>query len=158
MTPGPPPTPTATLKLRRSWRANRNPAEPKGDGKAPTCPSWLDAEGKKAWRYMAKILKRRGTISSEDQHALAMYCAAWSRYLKAEAFLQKNGSVRPVKNYKGEVIGEKPWSQHGIQRDLAKQLRAYQQEFGLTPSARSRIVASGAEREPEHKSKFFAAG
>ena len=154
MPPGPPPTPTKVLKLRGSWRARRNPSEPKGDNRAPSCPSWLDAEGKKAWRYVVPILQKRGTISSEDQHALAIYCGCWSRYRLMVEAIQEHGVVMEVVSKHGEVH-DRARPEHRIMMDLTKTLRAYQHEFGLTPSARSRIGVASAPASRGSGSKFF---
>ena len=151
---GPKPTPTAQLKLRGSWRANRNPDEPSFEPSIPTCPSFLDAEGKREWRRLCKVLGAASVITEADRGALALLCHAWSEFvaadkLVAETHLTQRSDrggyyINPAVNVRTSA-----WSRY---------LKAAA-EFGCTPSARSRVKVGGQgeqEGQKQGKQRFFA--
>ena len=138
---GPPPEPTA-IKARK-WNPDKqavNHREPKPSPDVPSCPRWLDKEAKAAWRWLVPQLKNMGVLTRIDGHALTNYCQTWARWRAAEEFLQKHGNVIPFKDNSGRVKSLQPVPQVGIARTLLHDLRRYQQEFGMTPSARTRIM------------------
>jgi P27 family predicted phage terminase small subunit len=158
-TRGPPPTPTNILRRRGSWRGNR-PDEPKGPRGRPRCPKWLDDEAKAAWRRVVPRLAAMGVLSLIDGHALVRYCCLWSRWRKAEQFLQGQGEVYLDKDESGRVRGVRPYPQVKIAAQLSEQLLRIEAQFGLTPSARTRLVAPAAPEIPdaEDKRRFLDLG
>ncbi len=136
---GPPPAPTATLKLRGSWRGELNKDEPQPPPGRPRCPPWIDAYGKSAWRQIVPQLEQMGVLSKIDGHALVVLCQTWARWRKAEEFINKHGETYPVKDDAGKVRFLKKFPQVSVAESCAKTLNRFMQEFGLTPSARTRI-------------------
>jgi P27 family predicted phage terminase small subunit len=145
---GPKPTPTAVLRARNSWRGSVNRGEPEFDATPPRCPGWLDAEAKKYWAALAPWLGVADVLRRTDANALARYCTLLARWRKCEEFIQKHGDTYTVKNNKGEVVGVKEFPQVRRASDLAAQLVRLEAEFGLTPSARSRIAVDPAAKPP----------
>ena len=141
---GPPPTPTG-LRIVKGNPGKRplNTQEPKPRGGPPRCPSWLDDEAKRVWRRTVRELAGLNVLTHADRDALAAYCQTFSRWKRAELFLQERGDVYSLKDDKGGVKCLQQFPQVAIARNLAQLVRSYQQEFGLTPSARSRIRADG---------------
>lgn len=134
--PGPPPKPTAMLKLSGSWRAAaRDQTEPKPLAGPPPRPDWLDEEGVAAWEHLVPILARMRVLTEADAMALSMLCEAWSRYRRATDMLAKHGDVYQS----GQTLRRSPYS--AMQMELALIVRRMLSEFGLTPAARGRIVA-----------------
>lgn len=114
---------------------NREPAPAK---KAPRCPSWLEDEAKKEWKRMAKVLEAMGLLTEMDMAAFAGYCQAYARWKEAEEFITQHGSmVRTPNGYLQQV------PQVSIAQTNQKIMLKFCEQFGLTPSARSRIVAGG---------------
>jgi len=74
-----------------------------------------------------------------DANALTRYCQLWARWKKAELFVQKHGDVYPLKDESGRTKCLMPFPQVAIANKLAAQLTGLEQEFGMTPSARTRI-------------------
>ena len=70
---GPPPTPTASLRLRGSWRGKTRPDEPQPETGIPPVPKYLDADQKKLWRRLAKQLDAIGVMTKLDGEALGRY-------------------------------------------------------------------------------------
>lgn len=131
------PKPTA-LKILEGNPGKRplNINEPKPISKAPKCPSWLEAEAKKEWRRVAKGLEQIGALAEIDMAALAGYCQAYARWKEAEEFISKHGSlVKTPSGYWQQV------PQVNIASSYLKIMLKCCEQFGLTPSARSRIVA-----------------
>jgi len=119
-------------------------AEPKPTPVAPTCPSGLKGEAKREWRRIVPELERLGLLTLVDRAALASYCQAWGRAVSAEKVLAEKGLVKETPNgylqQRPEVsIAFKSW----------QAVRAFAAEFGLTPSARSRLSVQKPEDEAE---------
>ncbi len=80
-----------------------------------------------------------GVLTVVDGDAAAIYAQTFSRWRAAEEFLAKHGEVYPIRDTNGQIKCMQQFPQVSIARNLLLVLRAYQQEFGLTPAARSRI-------------------
>lgn len=132
---GPMPKPTQLRVLEG------NPSHrplPKGEVKPPAVmppvPEWLDADGRKEWRRVAPQLHKLGLLTEIDGHALGRYCLAMASLLKAQAVLEAKGfTVSTPSGYKQQ----RP--EVAIVRNMLLITRAYAIEFGMTPSARTRI-------------------
>jgi P27 family predicted phage terminase small subunit len=132
--PGPAPTPTH-LKIVRGVRRDRiNDKEPKPTKKTPPCPAWLSAEGKKVWRRTSKQLTEMGLLYACDGDSLAAYCEAVVRHQKACEVINSTGIL--IKGRRDGVV-KNPAVQ--VARDAEATIKAFAQEFGLTPSARTRL-------------------
>lgn len=130
------PKPTA-LKLLEGNSGKRplNIAEPKPTG-VPECPDWLEDEAKAEWERVGTILENMGMLTSVDTTAFAGYCQAYARWREAEEFLTQHGSiVRTPNGYLQQV------PQVSIAQTNLKIVLKFCEQFGLTPSSRSRIVA-----------------
>ena len=138
---GPRPTPTAILKLRGSTLVTpeREASEVHGPAGTPDRPEWLDDQAKAAWDELAPLLEGMGVLTRIDGNALARYCRLWSRWRKMEAFIEEKGEMYPLRTEDGGVKCFQQWPQVAIANKLAQQLTRLEQEFGLTPSARTRI-------------------
>ena len=159
-TRGPPPTPTKILAMRGSWRAGRNPAEPRPEPGRPRCPKWLDTDAKAAWRRLVPQLDRMGVLTRIDGNALTRYCTLFSRWKKAEQFLQERGEVYLDKDESGRVKGVRPYPQARMAAQLSEQLLRFENHFGMTPSARTRlsVPAGEAPQDDQDKRRFLKLG
>jgi len=150
---GPRPTPTHLLQLRGSKLVNkdRREREVKGPEGLPDKPEWLDEMGQKAWDFLVPLLQQMGVLTRIDANALSRYCQLWSRWREAEAFIAKHGLMYPLKDDAGKPKCFQPWPQVSIANKLAQQLTRLEQEFGMTPSARSRLIlATPVKHCPEN--------
>lgn len=137
------PKPTA-LKLLEGNPGRRplNPNEPKPQGKMPRCPAWLEEEAKKEWKRMGKILGEMGMLTDMDMAAFAGYCQSYARWKAAEEFITQHGDmVRTPNGYLQQV------PQVSIAQTNLKILLKFCEQFGLTPSARSRIIAGSDKKD-----------
>jgi P27 family predicted phage terminase small subunit len=158
---GPAPTPTNISKLRGSTLVTkrREATEVKGPAGKPRCPQWLDADSRAAWRQLVPMLEQMGVLTRIDGNALARYCRLWSRWRKAEAFIEQKGDMYPLRDEKGGIKCFQQWPQVAIANKLAQQLTRLEQEFGMTPSARARLnLTTQAPERANDKSRFFDTG
>lgn len=145
---GPPPKPTALKLLNgNAGKHPLNAREPRPTVGTPHCPEWLSEESRRVWKRLVPQLRMMKVLTVVDADALAAYCHTYVRWRDAEDFLSKHGMVYPIRDDQGRVKCMQQWPQVSIARNLLLVLRAYQQEFGLTPAARARIVIAG-EDEP----------
>lgn len=143
---GPPPKPTA-VKILYGNPGNRrlNMREPKPPAGDPRCPSWLGPEARREWKRVVPLLRRMKVLTIVDGDALTAYVQTYARWRAAEEFLAKHGEVYPLRDEQGRIRCMQQFPQVAISRHLIQVLRAYQQEFGLTPSSRSRIVCGDSD-------------
>ena len=117
-----------------------NEYEPKPLKKAPPCPKWLELEAKKEWRRLAKTLEAMGVLTDADMAAFAGYCQAYARWKEAEERITDRGLViRTPSGYPQQV----PYI--SIAQQYLKLMQQFAEQFGLTPAARSRIIAGNGE-------------
>ena len=159
---GPAPTPTPILQLRGSTlvskRRQKNEAQvPAG---APDRPDWLDEDARKMWDHLLPMLDGMGVLTRVDGNSLARYCRLWSRWRKAESFIEEKGDMYPLRGDDGQVKCFQQWPQVAIANKLAQQLTRLEQEFGMTPSARARlqVAPTATGMTGSAKSRFFQVG
>ena len=131
------PKPTA-LKVLEGNPGKRplNGREPVPPRAALKCPAWLLPEAKKEWRRLAKQMEQIGILTEVDMAAFAGYCQAYARWKEAEEFITQHGSiVKTPSGYWQQV------PQVSIAQTYLKIMNRFAEQFGLTPSSRSRIIA-----------------
>lgn len=108
------------------------------------------------WKQIVPLLEAMKVLTRVDRNSLTRYCQTWSRWKKAEMFIQKHGEVYPIKDDSGKTKCLMPFPQVAIANKLSATLRGLEQEFGMTPSARSRISVQVTPRQTdERKARFF---
>lgn len=139
------PKPTAVKVLEGNpGKRSLNTQEPQPRKKAPRCPVCLEEEAKKEWKRMAKQMEQLGILTEVDMAAFAGYCQAYARWKEAEEFITQHGSiVKTPSGYWQQV------PQVSIAQTYLKIMNKFCEQFGLTPAARSRIVADARE-DKEH--------
>ena len=139
------PTPTALKVLEGNpGKRKLNDREPQPLKKAPSCPAWLELEAKKEWRRLAKQMEAIGILTEIDRAAFAGYCQAYARWKEAEEFISQHGTiVRTPSGYWQQV------PQVSIAQTYLKVMNKFAEQFGLTPAARSRIIAGNSQTKAE---------
>ena len=120
-------------------------------------PDWLDPDAKEAWGQVVPLLLEMGVLTKVDGNALGRYCQLWSRWKAAELFIQKHGSVYPIKDERGRTKCVQQFPQVAIAHRLSLALTRLEAEFGLTPAGRSRIQVGSSSQlnDAPDKSHFF---
>ena len=132
---GPRPAPTSLKVLRGDTPSRVNQRAPVPGAGDLDPPGWLRSEAVEVWQRLAPDLERRGVLTAWDVDALAILCDAIVQYRQASALVAHAGVI-----IKGRRDGAVKNPALQIVRDTAQTIRAYCQEFGLTPSARSGVV------------------
>ena len=143
--------PTALKKLEGNpGKRPLSQNEPQPDPTMPKCPWWLDYHARKEWGRVCPELHRLGLLTIVDRTALAGYCMAYSRWLRAERELLKGFTYQYIDKDFQTKRTNKP--EVAIARDALNQVRAFCTEFGLTPSSRTRIsIKEGGSGDPLDK-------
>lgn len=108
----------------------------------PRPPKHLKGEALKEWRRITSELDRYGMVSAVDRGALAMLCTLWGRYVQAEEMIEKQAAAAPgsygmfVKTPNNFAV-QSPWL--AVSNKAMEQYKVLCAEFGMTPSARSRL-------------------
>lgn len=125
------PLPKAILKLRNSSELRRRRhknTEPEAPDGCPGCPSWLDTEGKREWKRTTAALASMGILSSADRAVIAGLCQNWSVFVRASRELNAM-----------DGLGRDARATVATCSDSYKNYLRACEQFGLTPSARTRI-------------------
>ena len=160
MKPGTKPKPTH-LKLIEGNRGKRplNRKEARIAPALPDPPPHLSADALEEWNRVAGWLHRIGLLSEVDRAALAAYAQAYGRWVQAERAIAKmaekdqlTGGLM-IKTSNGNAV-QNPLV--GTANKAAADMMRYAAEFGMTPSARSRIAAQPPEEGADPADRFFS--
>lgn len=106
----------------------------------PDCPTHLSVGAKKEWKRIAPELERLGLIAKIDRAALAIYCQTFARWEHAEKKLKEEGDEGLVYAMPSGYKQTSPWLQ--ISNRCVELIYKSLAEFGMTPSARSRVTVT----------------
>jgi P27 family predicted phage terminase small subunit len=159
LTSGRKPSPTA-LKLVKGNPGKRalNKKEAKLDLAEPTPPEFLNTDAKVEWGRVVGTLYRAGLMTELDRAVLAAYCQAYGRWAQAERALSRMADkdeynrALMVKTHNGTAI-QNPLV--GTANKAKADMVRYALEFGMTPSARSKVNATPHEQSAEDITKEF---
>jgi P27 family predicted phage terminase small subunit len=124
----------------RKDRSSKN--EPKPELAIPPVPPELSDDAKLEWGRASVDLYRMGLLTHIDRMALAAYCDSCGIFIRARRLLTKMGEDGTdgllTKTAQGNVI-QNPLI--GIANKAKRDMMAYAEQFGMTPSARARVNA-----------------
>ena len=149
------PKPTALKKLEGNpGKRKLNTKEPVPAKGMPDCPKWLFPEAKEEWKRLCQKLSEMGVLTEIDMAAFAAYCQSYARWKEAQEHIDSEGSTfETEKGYQQQTT----WV--GIANTNQKLMLQAASEFGLTPSARSRIMAaSGIGKDDEDEMESLLGG
>ena len=148
------PTPTNVLKLRGSWRGEINKNEPQPEAVAPEMPTGLDGMAKDCWEQLVPILSDMRVLTVADGMALYLLAETYATWRRADEMIKKDGDVYPIKDNDGNLkyLPQSPYV--SIARNSAKALKDLLCEFGLTPSARSRVQTTGDNQSKQQDERM----
>lgn len=141
---GPAPLPTAVKVLRGNPGKRRlNDREPQpGAERLPSAPRWMGEEARRQWRKVAGPLHRCGLLTEIDALALAMLCEAFAQYIKAKETVDTDGML--LTGATGNLYQHPAVS---LMKGARVEILKWAREFGMTPSARSRITLDAPGEE-----------
>jgi P27 family predicted phage terminase small subunit len=145
------PKPTALRILHGDRKDRINYREPVPAVGPMEPPDGMSDEVRAVWDFTVHHLTVMGLAMPSDRECLRAYCEAVVGHAKASAVVARSAIL--VKGLHGTLV-RNPALQ--IQRDMAKTLLRFAQEFGLTPAARTRIET--ADQDTGERSPFAGAG
>jgi P27 family predicted phage terminase small subunit len=138
------PMPSAVHELRGDYEKDpqrRRVNEPKPPKGIPQAPEYLDEFAKEEFELITKIMNAMGILTLADSSALVMYCETFSSWRKAAAKTLESGAWTIRHDKDGNAISSRcEWDR--IRERSADACRRWLIEFGLTPSARTRLQVS----------------
>ena len=137
------------------WKAMTGQAPARADAPpvqftpgAPPCPAHVERNRAAfaEWQRIVPELVTAGLLCTVDAAALAMYCLAYARWVKAEEQIQLQEQL----GYEGEIKkaanGFEQLSQwYIVSSKEQERLHKMLTEFGLSPSARARVRGMSAQ-------------
>ena len=113
-------------------------------------PDWLCEVAQSEWVRLSADLFKIGLITKADEVEFAVYCQAYAELQEAEDALVKYGRTQVTKD---GFERKSPWL--SIRDEAWKRIHQAAQQFGLTPSSRTKIDVQ--EKSPiDDKSKYIA--
>src|SRR5210317_960083 len=154
---GPKPQPTV-LKLARGNPGCRklNDAEPKPKADKIEPPKYLTGESLKCWKVITPGLIATGVMTEADVPTLARYCTMHEQWLLYLAEVRAGNDILVILNDDGSVKYQQSSPAATMQQKLATSMLRIEQEFGLTPSARTGIVAQKNDQEEDPLARFIS--
>ena len=136
-----------------------NENEPKPSG-AARCPTQLRPEVRKIWRRLSRVLHPLGLLTAGDADSFALLCVALERWHRAQQQIIAFGEVIRVKD-RPQLS---PWLRVAAEAEAT--IIRIGAEFGLSPSARTRLFASPLApiptpvtvEQPDISESFFTEG
>jgi P27 family predicted phage terminase small subunit len=142
MTKGRKPKPTALKVLEGTARKDRilkNEMQPARLDGLPLAPDFLTERGREEWHYLCTELHALGMLHRVDLSLIGAYCNELSIYFEAEAILRAKGRIMTLKNPDGTIKYIQQAPHVAIARNALKTAMQLGSQFGVTPSARTRI-------------------
>lgn len=152
---GPAPLPTAIKEARGTQKSTRtNKSEPKPKRGDPGIPESLrkSKEGRELWTKLVKQLDKMKVLTIADGAALEGLCRSYLRATEADKMVEKHGLL--VKTAWGTLQSNPAVS---VSRSSWAEVRKFAQEFGLTPSSRSRVTEVPEEENERQNAEESAA-
>lgn len=152
---GPKPMPEAVKRLMGS--RNIRPDVPNTGEFAldehanPEPPDFLDDRAIEQWRDLTPKLGKMRVLTELDLWALAATCEAYSEYRDCADLVQEFGRTYETFNQNGGVM-VRPRPEVAQKSDAWRRWIAGLREFGLTPSARTKVSTSSPGDEDEFES------
>jgi P27 family predicted phage terminase small subunit len=123
-------------------------------GPPPECPEWLDAEAHVMWGRLAPVLARLGRLDATNAESFAAYCQCWAQWRLANETVRAAGLTTLSSDGKGKtMLRIHPAATYAA--EMARQLRSFAAEFGLTPSSQVRIKTAPINAEADELNSFL---
>ena len=153
---GPRPEPTI-IKMAKGNPGKRplNKSEPKPPSDDITPPEYLSGKSLEKWHEITPQLKCMGVMTKADVETIGRYCTMWEQWLKYLDQCRRGLDVLVIRDEAGKVKYMQSSPAATMQQKLATSMLRIEQEFGLTPSARTGIVAQKNDQEDDPLARFL---
>lgn len=131
-----------------------NANEPKPGRQRPSAPAHMSDKARETWGYVSGLLDRMGVLTEADSLALEVLCEAYADFLRARQVLKDFGSnYYETVNQTGGVM-HRAHPAVAVMQDADRRIKAWLAEFGMSPSARTRVKVDG-EQEEDTAAQYF---
>lgn len=120
----------------------------------PHRPRGLSAEERRVWGETIKRLDALGVLSRADGATLRRYCEISVLRQRCVEFIRKNGFSYEIQTPRGTFV--RPYPEVQLEAAYSRQLLLIEQQFGLTPAARSRVRVGSPRRPVDPRSRYFS--
>ena len=136
------------LKLVRGNPGKRaiNRSEPKPRRERPSAPAHISDTAREVWGQAVLTLDEMGVLTAADVFAIEVLCEAIADHRDAGETIAAEGRFYETTTKEGSAM----WRLHpavALRSDADRRVRGWCAEFGLTPSARSRIETTPKQAE-----------
>lgn len=150
------PLPTEIKRTRGTLRKHRTTDGemelPTVNSDLPAPPEWLTDNGKAEWITVTSDLNKAGILAYADLSLVAMYCNEISTYIECQEQMAKMSTrVMVIKDDAGKVKYAQQLPYQKIANDCVEKALKLAAEFGLTPSARTRIGTLTKDKKGDKK-------
>lgn len=149
------PVPTEVKKARKTARSDRiNADEIQLDtvDAIPVPPDILNEDGKELWYVFCNQAHKIGLLHSIAYPQIVDYCLQWQIYLYNAGIISESSTPGTAVYNDGKTHGLA--SQYKAMIAARKEMIAFESNWGLNPSSKTRIVSSGSTGSPKGKSRF----
>ena len=153
---GPRPEPTI-IKMAKVNPGKRplNKSEPKPPSDDINPPSWVTGVSLEKWEEVVPKLVGMGVMTNADIDTIARYCTMHEQFVKYLEQVRRGLDVLVIRDEKGKVKYMQSTPAATMMTKLAASMLRIEQEFGLTPSSRTGIVASKPEEKDDTDKILF---
>lgn len=136
------------LKMQGSFVKHperENKLAPVANGQEPEMPSYFNEDEKQKWNELLYDMRQNHIVSSDLREIMIAYCTAYGGWMNARRVVEKSGIVLVKKTDDGAQFKRNPFAVelHKFREEMNRLLP----ELGLTPSARSKMVANIPKEE-----------
>lgn len=112
----------------------------------PQPPPDLDAAALAHWQSLTDMMAEAGYLSALDGDALTLYMSLWTRWVEAEAMVDKEGAVIEGGPENNRYLQANPW--YTIATQAQRDMRPFLTMFGLSPAARRKLAVAETDETP----------
>lgn len=153
---GPKPQPSV-IKLARGnpgkKKVNKNEPLPTCDNIEP--PDYLQGKSLEKWHELKRHLTKMGVMTDADVETLARYCTMYEQWIKYLDQVRRGLDVLVIRDDSGKVKYMQSTPAAVRLDKLAVSMLRIEQEFGLTPSARSGLSVKETNQDDKNPLKKY---
>lgn len=117
------------------------------------CPG-LTPEAKKFWPYFREMFKKLPVVAESDMASLQRMVETYAEIREYMAILKEEGKFYQTYTKSGDM-NIKAHPALGAMQDADRRFRAYMTDFGMTPTARTRVGNPGEGNEQKDPLEDF---
>lgn len=136
------PTPDHLKVVKGTARPDRmNPEAPAANPGVAVAPDWLSDRAAELFAQLSATLLGMGIASPDDQIALSMLASRIEEVELMTAAIEDGGRTYEQKDDDGNVRMRRAAPEVAMRNEAMRHAQSLLAEFGLTPSARSKVSA-----------------